>query len=206
MVVPPLHIMREAFLTSKQSLRRTLREARRDHVAALPASIRALLFKRPPAPLMDLIPPAATIGLYHATEAEAPTQSYARFFFEAGHRIALPRIGTAAGAMHFHAHSDPFEGSDLEPGPHGLMQPANEADVMTPAVVFVPLLGFTERGARLGQGGGFYDRWMAAHPEAIAIGLAWDMQLVEELPLESHDVPLNALVTPTRLYGPFDAR
>lgn len=205
MVVPPLHIMREATLNSKHSLRRSLRKARRDHVAALPGAIRALLFKRPPAPLMELIPAAATIGLYHASAAEAPAASYARFFFEAGHQIALPRIGDAEGAMEFHSYSDPFEDSDLEPGPHGLMEPSRNADVMTPDVVFVPLLGFTAGGARLGQGGGFYDRWLASHPGVIAIGLAWDMQLADDLPREPHDMPLNAIVTPTRLYGPFDA-
>lgn len=206
MVVPPLHIMRDATLTSKHSLRRTFLEARRNYTAGLPDTIRALLFKRPPAPLMELIPPDAVIGLYHATDAEAPAGSYARFFFEAGHQIALPRIGEVEGAMEFGGHSDPFEGTDLEPGPHGLMQPGSEADVMTPDAVFVPLLAFTRTGARLGQGGGFYDRWLASHPDALAIGLAWDMQLAEGLPMESHDVPLDAIITPTRIYGPFDAR
>jgi 5-formyltetrahydrofolate cyclo-ligase len=70
-------------------------------------------------------------------------------------------------------------------------------------VLFVPVVGFTEDGARLGQGGGHYDRWLAAHPGAVAIGLAWDCQRVDALPVEPHDAPLAAVVTPTRLYGPF---
>ncbi len=205
MVVPSLHIMKEALLNSKPSLRRTFREARREYVASLPDAIRALLFKRPPAPLIELIPADAVIGLYHAADTEAPAGSYARFFFEAGHRIALPRITDADGIMEFRSHSDPFEHSDLEAGPHGLMQPCGEADVMTPDVVFVPLLAFADDGGRLGQGGGFFDRWLADHPDALAIGLAWDMQLAEELPSEPHDVPLNAIITPPRIYGPFDA-
>src|SRR3546814_6880034 len=57
-------------------------------------------------------------------------------------------------------------------------------------------------GRRLGQGGGHYDRWLAAHPGARAIGLAWDEQLCEDLPHETHDIRLDAIVTPTRLYGP----
>jgi 5-formyltetrahydrofolate cyclo-ligase len=64
----------------------------------------------------------------------------------------------------------------------------------------VPLVGFSADGARLGQGGGHYDRWLAAHPEATALGLGWDCQLVEDLPLEAHDQPLTAIITPTRLY------
>jgi 5-formyltetrahydrofolate cyclo-ligase len=72
-----------------------------------------------------------------------------------------------------------------------------------PDVLFVPLVGFTARGDRLGQGGGHYDRWLAANPHVPAIGLGWDCQLVEDLPREDHDRPLSAVVTPTRLFGPF---
>ena len=67
----------------------------------------------------------------------------------------------------------------------------------------MPLVGFTEQGDRIGQGGGFYDRWLAAHPDTLAIGMAWDVQKVDELPVEDHDMPLTAIITPTRIYGPF---
>lgn len=70
-------------------------------------------------------------------------------------------------------------------------------------MLFVPLVGFTAEGARLGQGGGHYDRWLADHPDTTAIGLAWDGQRVDDLPTEAHDIPLAAVVTPTRIYGPF---
>ncbi len=203
MVVPSLHHARMD-LISKQSLRNQLRSARHDHVAAIPETVRALLFKRPPAPLFSHIPDGAVIGLYHAVETEAPTASYARFFYEAGHPLALPFLNED-GVMEFRSFTDPFEESDLEQGPHSLMQPAADAQQATPDVLFVPLLGFTQSGARIGQGGGHYDRWLANHPESYAIGMAWDGQLVDDIPLEPHDMPLRAIVTPTRLYGPFDA-
>ena len=106
MVVPSLYIMRDAILNSKPSLRIDLRKARCAYVASLPDTIRALLFKRPPAPLMELIAADAVIGLYHSAETEAPAGSYARFFMEAGHRIALPRITSVEGIMEFRSHSD----------------------------------------------------------------------------------------------------
>jgi 5-formyltetrahydrofolate cyclo-ligase len=64
----------------------------------------------------------------------------------------------------------------------------------------VPLLAFTAGCARLGQGGGHYDRWLADNPDVTAVGLGWDGQLVEGLPLEPHDRLLRAVVTPTRLF------
>jgi hypothetical protein len=57
--------------------------------------------------------------------------------------------------------------------------------VVVPEVLFMPLIGFTAKGDRLGQGGGYYDRFLAAHPQTIAIGMAWDVQEVDELPVET---------------------
>lgn len=190
-------------MKSKSDLRQHLRALRREHVANLDPATRALILHRPPAPLLSLVPEGATIGLYHATAHEAPCAGYARFFHERGHPLALPRFAHRGAAMEFAGWTDPWDESDCEVGPFGLMQPTDAADALAPDLVFVPLLGFTDRGARLGQGGGHYDRWLAAHPGVLAIGLAWDVQLVDDLPIEPHDRPLTAVVTPTRLYGPF---
>ena len=187
---------------TKDELRKQLLSARRDHVAALPDSMRALVFHRPPGPLLDMVPEGAVIGLYRANPFEAPAASYAKFFLDRGHEIALPRFASRNAPMEFARHSDPFDEEDLEVGPYGLLQPFPDAPVLDPEVLFVPLVGFTAEGQRLGQGGGHYDRWLADRPGATPIGLAWDCQLAEELPVEEHDQLLRAIVTPTRLYGP----
>ncbi len=181
-------------------LRARLRKARRDHVAALPSATRALLFMRLPAPIAAIVPEGTLVGLYHATSEEAPTRGYARWLFENGRQIALPWFGARDAAMQFRLWLDPFDDAGLEPGPYGALQPKSDAEVIEPGVVFVPLLGFTARGERLGQGGGHYDRWLAANPAARAIGMAWDCQLRDDLPCEPHDRMLDAVVTPTRFY------
>lgn len=189
---------------TKDQLRKILRSLRRDHVAELPDSMRALVFHRPPAPLLHLVPEGATIGLYRADPFEAPAASYAKFFLDRGHEIALPRFESRNSAMEFAQHSDPFDEGDLEVGPFGLLQPSAQAPAIDPQVLFVPLVGFTAAGDRLGQGGGHYDRWLEGRDDVKAIGLAWDCQLAEDLPTEPHDRSLDAVVTPTRLYGPFE--
>ena len=186
---------------SKSELRQQLRAARRAHVEALPDNIRGLLFHRPPAPLLARIGDEAVIGLYHAGAFEAPAGGYARFFHEAGHTLALPRFAAADAPMAFAHHTDPHGESDLEVGPFGILQPAAGAEPLVPDILFVPLVGFTAAGARLGQGGGHYDRWLAEHRPALAIGLAWDVQLCGALPAEPHDAALDAVITPTRIYG-----
>lgn len=187
--------------TTKNNLRRTLRAARRDHVAALPDAIRGLLFHRPPSPLLARIGDEAVIGLYHAGPYEAPTGGYARFFHDAGHTIALPRFADRTAPMAFARYADPYADGDLQVGPFGMLQPAADAEAVSPDVLFVPLIGFTPALDRLGQGGGHYDRWLAEHPPRLAVGLAWDVQACDTLPTEPHDQRLDGVITPTRMYG-----
>ncbi|MEW9856784.1 5-formyltetrahydrofolate cyclo-ligase [Novosphingobium sp. M1R2S20] len=184
----------------KARLRKHYRALRREHVASLPDRMRALLFLRPPAPLVSLIPEDACVALYHPHPNEAPTQAYAQWLHEHGRRLALPYFADRSAPMAFRALPDPHVMSALAPGPFGVSQPPEDATEVTPQVLLVPLLAFTADGTRLGQGGGHYDRWLADHPDALAIGLAWDCQLAEHLPAEAHDRRLSAVVTPTRMY------
>lgn len=192
-----------AIAERKRQLRTELRRKRQEHAATLPSEVSALVFSRPPQQVLELVPAEATIGLYRSDEGEAPSRGYIRFFFERGHPIALPRVTTLDKPMEFRRHTDPYEESDLEAGVWGLRQPRTDAPVVVPEVLFMPLVGFTANGDRLGQGGGYYDRYLAAHPQVIAIGMAWDVQEVGELPTELHDMSLSAIVTPTRVLGPF---
>ena len=187
----------------KKDIRNRLRKERRAFSDSLPDAMRALVFNRPPAAIVDMVPEGATIGLYRADPGEAPASGYAKFFLERGHTIALPWLVDLQTPMIFRVHTDPYAESDLAKGYFGLMQGSQDAPVVEPDVLFMPLVAFTSRGERLGQGGGFYDKWLGRHPDVTRIGLAWDMQEVTELPIEPHDMNLTAIVTPTRVLGPF---
>lgn len=184
----------------KKTLRKAFREARAAHVAALPESLRALVLNRPPGPVTGMIPSDATVGLYHAVGSEAPTHGWARWLSENGHPIALPWFGERDAPMEFRLWDNPWNEDALLQGPWGALQPPEGDGPVVPQFLVVPLLAFTPSGRRLGQGGGHYDRWLDAHPDVPAIGLAWDCQIAEELPHEDHDRHLAAVVTPTRIY------
>jgi 5-formyltetrahydrofolate cyclo-ligase len=67
-------------------------------------------------------------------------------------------------------------------------------------VIFVPLLAFDGHGNRLGYGGGFYDRSLAARPGCEAIGFGYEAQRVELVPHEAFDRPLPRIVTEAGLF------
>ena len=62
--------------------------------------------------------------------------------------------------------------------------------------MLIPGLAFDRDGNRLGYGGGFYDRYLGEHKEIIGAALSYDFQLVDRLPAENHDRPVDYIVTP----------
>ena len=88
--------------------------------------------------------------------------------------------------------SVPKDSGSVPNGPKGSV-PGDSGSV--PKVWIVPGLAFTRTGARLGYGGGWYDRLLAAaDPSAVLLGVAYPFQVVEELPSESHDIRLTDVV------------
>ncbi|MBL8122284.1 5-formyltetrahydrofolate cyclo-ligase [Candidatus Saccharibacteria bacterium] len=64
-------------------------------------------------------------------------------------------------------------------------------------IIFIPMLGFDRYGFRLGMGGGWYDRWLAAQPHALKIGLAYASAEIDHLPHDHYDIPMDIIVTET---------
>jgi 5-formyltetrahydrofolate cyclo-ligase len=88
----------------------------------------------------------------------------------------------------------------LEPHPHyPVKQPKNDSRLVTPTIILVPLLAFDKKGYRLGYGGGFYDRTLAALLQQgikiRAVGYGYSFQCAENFPVSEHDQALNAIVT-----------
>lgn len=88
--------------------------------------------------------------------------------------------------------------SELRPGRYGILAPLAGALLEGAVdVVLTPGLAFTAQGDRMGLGAGYYDRWFAAHPEGVRIALAYDCQMVDALPTEATDCPVDIIVTPS---------
>jgi 5-formyltetrahydrofolate cyclo-ligase len=84
----------------------------------------------------------------------------------------------------------------LYPSGFGTLAPAEDAPIVDPDVVLMPLLGFDSAGTRLGYGGGYYDRTLAMlRNKPRLVGFAFSVQKLDMIPREAHDIPLDAVVT-----------
>ena len=186
MAVPP-PLPDKAPLPGKAALRRDLR-ARRLAFAGDPQAIDRRL-----APLLAREGPIAG---YMAHRGEPDVLPFLLSAFHLGHIVALPRPGS--DTLDFiRWHPDIV----MRPGLAGIAEPVG-GEAIVPGIVLAPLLGFDRAGHRLGQGGGYYDRWFAAHPDAMRIGIAWSVQEVDALAPEPWDMALHIIVTEKEWIAP----
>ena len=86
--------------------------------------------------------------------------------------------------------------ADLEPDKIGILTPkTGEILLESIDIAITPGLGFTKRCERLGYGRGYYDRWFSKNHAKIKIGVAFETQLVNSLPLEKTDITMDILIT-----------
>lgn len=88
---------------------------------------------------------------------------------------------------------------NLKRGRFGIPEPKGEACKCRVDLVVVPGVGFDEQKHRIGRGGGYYDRFLTKHPFAVKVAVAYDFQIVYNVPVDSHDKKVDIIVTPTRV-------
>jgi 5-formyltetrahydrofolate cyclo-ligase len=168
---------------------------------ALPLAARREARERVTATLAAEVPETAgaTVGFYWPFRAEIDLVGHVRELVERGSRAALPVIVEKRRPLEFWRWEP---GMAMRPGVWNIPAPAT-AEPVRPDLLLVPLVGFDAAGYRLGYGGGYYDRTLAAWPVAkkpATIGIAYEMGKLGALPRESHDMPLDAIVTEAARY------
>jgi 5,10-methenyltetrahydrofolate synthetase len=118
------------------------------------------------------------------------SETYARLAQE-GAALALPVVLKRHAALAFAAWTP---GEAMEVDTMGIAVPADLRPVARPPALLVPCLGFNEQGYRLGYGGGFYDRTLAAPPHPFTLGIAYACQQAQ-FAADEHDVPLDTVIT-----------
>lgn len=176
----------------KQRLR-TQARARRDAIPSADRVARSTaLLARLQA--LDGFASAEVVHTYVGVGSEVATLQLIEQLLQLGIRIACPRVAGGDHLEHREIHStnELIEGALklLEPDPERCPElPVSQIDL-----ILVPGLAFTRSGHRLGYGRGYYDR-LLTECEATAVGLAFDAQLLEALPEETHDRTVDIVIT-----------
>jgi len=181
--------MTEDLPTAKARLRRESL-ARRRAVPGAGEALRDLLLPE--------VPAGAVIGGFWPMGEEIDTRPLLDALHARGHLIALPMTPPRGQPLVFL----PWRpGMAMARGPLGTQFPA-EGEAVTPDWLIVPLLAFDRAGARLGYGGGYYDRTLALLRGATAIGVAFAAQEIPLVPTGPHDIHLAAIATERGLIRP----
>jgi 5-formyltetrahydrofolate cyclo-ligase len=138
---------------------------------------------------------AATVGAYMPLPGEPDIRP---LFALPGKQFFIPAFDETYGVYRMAALSE-----DLKSGKFRIPEPVEPVRAKQLDLLLVPGIAFDRHGNRLGRGGGFYDRLLAEYPAATAVGLCFDFQLVDSLPAEPHDRPVDWIVTESQVFGPF---
>lgn len=139
-----------------------------------------------------------TVSAFLAADGEPDPAPAMHFLTGRGWRVAVPVIVDGRPSrLEFHRWN---AASKLARNRFGIDEPprSDALDIGEFRFMLLPLVAFDAKGARLGMGGGFYDRFLAAlgpAPEVVLVGVAYDVQEAPELPIEPWDVPIHAIVT-----------
>lgn len=139
---------------------------------------------------------AKFVMLYASRPEEVDTAEMIDGALEMGKRVALPRC-TSLGAIAPKEISDRH--ADLEKGTYGIHEPRKgqkNAELEKIGLIVVPGVAFDINKRRLGRGKGYYDRFLKKlPPNKITVGLAFGFQIVNNLPKDSHDIPVSKVIT-----------
>lgn len=154
---------------------------------------------------------AKRIALYLANDSELDPAPLLQWCWQQNKQVFLPVLHPFNGqSLLFLRYR---QDSDMQANQFGILEPKLDVRAICPLeqldLLLTPLVAFDDSGARLGMGGGFYDRTLAnwfkkyqagSTPTMYAIGLAHDCQRVAHIPCECWDIPLPEIITPGKIY------
>lgn len=181
----------------KKDLRALMKARRAEASTVLPQAggqLRDLVMQR------LSLPPKSVIASYSPSGGEIDPGPLAEALRREGHVIVLPVIAERGHRLLFRRYA---VGDPLTTNSFGIAEPLPAAELLEPSILFVPLLAFDRRRHRLGYGGGYYDRTLAAlrklHP-LTAIGFAFSCQEIQAIPEEKHDEALDVITTELEIF------
>ena len=185
--------MTDSLKTEKALFRRRVLAMREEKGSALLAGLGEEIEKALKA--LDVWKRADKLCIYVSMPKEVETRGLIRSALREGKQVFVPKISDQE--MLFYRIGDL---SQLHRGYRGIMEPGT--DGMPDAgggLMILPGTAFDVSGGRLGYGGGFYDRYLAKHPDYMTVALSYDFAVFQKIPAESFDRKADMIVTDRRI-------
>ena len=194
-------------LSTKDEIRQKMRDRRKAVSADTRRTAGKTVSREVAGDAIRLLLHARRVCIYLSTKNEIPTRYIARAIWEAGCEVCVP-VWSKTDEVYKLCLLEPH--MRLIPGHHGIHEPAVRLPVMPWDVdaFILPGLAFDTQGGRLGYGAGHYDKILAkANKRSLKIAVGYDWQVLDTpLPQDSHDVPMDWIVTDTRVIRCSDNR
>jgi 5-formyltetrahydrofolate cyclo-ligase len=137
---------------------------------------------------------AKTVAAFASTRGEIDTYPLLEGIMASGKKLALPHVSKDKSQLRFYEVTDLKK---LSPGEFGILcpEPVHAVPMDKIDLILVPGLAFDRKGFRLGFGKGYYDRALPQiRPDSVSVGLCYSFQVVDQVPVGEHDIPVKALL------------
>lgn len=175
---------------NKDEIRKTIRQRKRqfsgEQLDKLSRCIMERLLAHPK------IQTAGTILIYHSLPDEVSTHNIIDTLLDKGKTIVLPAV-ISDGMMELRLYTGP---QDLKEGAFHIKEPSGEryTDLENIDVAVIPGLAFDTHNNRLGRGKGYYDRFLPSLSHTYKIGVCFDFQKLENIPVDANDIPMDEVL------------
>ncbi len=151
---------------------------------------------------LDLVKRAELIMCYVSFGSEVFTHEIINTWLSQGKQVCVPRVLKTKGKSMEAVKISSLE--ELVPGTYGVLEPTSgQKNIVSPDsidVVIVPGCAFDINRNRMGYGAGYYDRFLELISDnCLKVGVAFDFQIMDEIPCEEHDIPMDVIITEQRI-------
>lgn len=145
-----------------------------------------------------------TVLCYNDFKNEVMTERFIQGCLQQGKRVAVPVISGEGRCVKKMLAAEIYSVEELEPGFYGILEPRKdvlrEIAPLEIDLVVVPGVAFDGAKNRMGYGAGYYDRFMKElRKDCLKVGVAFELQVYDRIPVEEHDVPLDMIITENRI-------